>query len=109
MPRLLVAATPSQSSSSARPRALVNVQKQAQPTVITVSFRDHAGVLTGEIQDDGRGADIVEAKTRPERLDKRQLVIGGQRGRSARVPSGMRVRGHGGSGPVEPWMRSTAA
>ena len=43
------------------------------------------------------------------RMGERQRVIGGHRGRSASVPSGMSVRGHGGSGLEEPWMRSTAA
>jgi hypothetical protein len=62
MPRLREATTPPQSSSSAPPKSAHQRPKQAQPTVITVSFRDHAGVLTGEIQDDGRGAGIVEAK-----------------------------------------------
>jgi PAS domain S-box-containing protein len=45
--------------------ALANVRKHAHPKTITVTLTENAGTLTGEIQDDGCGFDITDARARP--------------------------------------------
>jgi PAS domain S-box-containing protein len=46
--------------------ALANVRKHARPHTITVTLNEDADALTGEIQDDGCGFDVVDARARPE-------------------------------------------
>ena len=46
--------------------ALANVRKHADPEIITVTVHEGAGVLIGEIRDDGRGFDINGVKSRPQ-------------------------------------------
>ena len=46
--------------------ALANVRKHANPDTITVTIREDEGALSGAIQDDGRGFDVVEVKSRPQ-------------------------------------------
>jgi PAS domain S-box-containing protein len=46
--------------------ALANVRKHANPDNITVTIQEDGGTLSGTIQDDGHGFDIVEVKTRPQ-------------------------------------------
>lgn len=46
--------------------ALANVRKHAKPDTITVTIQEDGGALSGAIQDDGQGFDIVEVKSRPQ-------------------------------------------
>lgn len=46
--------------------ALANIRKHANPGTITVTIREDGGALSGAIQDDGHGFDIVEVKSRPQ-------------------------------------------
>jgi PAS domain S-box-containing protein len=46
--------------------ALANVRKHADPETITVTVREEAGILTGEIRDDGQGFDMTGVKLRPQ-------------------------------------------
>jgi PAS domain S-box-containing protein len=45
--------------------ALANVRKHARPSTITVTLTEHLGMLKSEIQDDGRGFDLAEVRSRP--------------------------------------------
>jgi PAS domain S-box-containing protein len=45
--------------------ALSNIRKHANPTTLRVTIREQGGILTGEIEDDGRGFDIDGVKSRP--------------------------------------------
>ncbi|HYX86718.1 MAG TPA: PAS domain S-box protein [Gaiellales bacterium] len=45
--------------------ALANVRKHAAPRTITVTLEDRAGLLVGEIRDDGCGFDVKDARSRP--------------------------------------------
>ena len=46
--------------------ALANVRKHARPHTITVTLNEDGDALIGEIQDDGCGFDVVDARARPE-------------------------------------------
>lgn len=46
--------------------ALANVRKHARPDAIAVTLDEHRGMIRAEICDDGRGFDIVDARSRPQ-------------------------------------------
>jgi signal transduction histidine kinase len=46
--------------------ALANVRKHANPDTITVTIQEDGEALSGAIQDDGQGFDVVEVKSRPQ-------------------------------------------
>jgi PAS domain S-box-containing protein len=45
--------------------ALANIRKHAHPHTITITFDDHDDHLAVDVVDDGRGFDIVDARSRP--------------------------------------------
>jgi PAS domain S-box-containing protein len=81
--------------------ALANVRKHANATAIVVSiWEDAAGMLVGEIHDDGQGFDQDEVRSRPnaalhlgvESLVERVRVAGGDATITTGVGEGTRVR-----------------
>jgi PAS domain S-box-containing protein len=46
--------------------ALANVRKHARPDSITVTLDEYGGMIRAEICDDGRGFDVVDARSRPQ-------------------------------------------
>ena len=46
--------------------ALANVRKHAKPASIAVTLDELGGMIRAEICDDGRGFDIVDARSRPQ-------------------------------------------
>jgi PAS domain S-box-containing protein len=80
--------------------ALANVRKHATPQRITVTIHEDAGILNGEIRDDGRGFDLAGVKSRPkaalhlglDSLTERARAAGGDLTINSTPGRGTRVR-----------------